>query len=107
MTIGPDMFTNIVNIDRVSVFRQSKDFANQQNTWGPIKRNIYIAMMSSLAGTGYNSGLDLCLDGAYKYFLDVHSAIMPNKTAFIHGGMNYEEAHKLITEAEPFQSINC
>lgn len=107
MTIGPGMLTNIVDIDRVSVFRQAKDFANQQNTWGSIKRNIYIAMMTHLAGTGYYSSLKLVTGEDYIRFGAVRHAVLSGRPKYIHGGMNYEEAHKLITESEPFQSINC
>ncbi|MGA1047519.1 MAG: hypothetical protein ACO3UU_05885 [Minisyncoccia bacterium] len=106
MTINIHMFSNIVNIERTKVFHRATSFANQQESWGELKKNIYIALMSYLAGMGYISGLDLLIEGAYNVFLNVSSNVIPRGKNFVHGGMPYNEAHDLITNCLVFQEID-
>ena len=106
MTTNTLMFPNIVNIERTQVFDQAKSFANQQESWGKLKKNIYIALLSYLAGMGYSSGLDLVIEGAYNVFLNVSSDVIPRGKNFVHGGMTYNEAHDLITYCLVFQEID-
>lgn len=100
------MFTNIVNIERTKVFHRARSFANKQESWGELKKNIYIALMSYLAGMGYSSGLDLLIEGAYNTFSKVSNNVIPRGKSFIHGGMPYNEAHDLITNCLVFQEID-
>lgn len=102
--------SNIINIERTTVFRKAKEFSQLQS-WGKSKQNIYIAMMSHLAGTGYYSGLDLLIPGLFPKFNEVRSYILDqnrqlNKSIYIHGGMSYDEAQRLIINCPQFQSIN-
>ena len=108
MTTNTLMFPNI---KRIEVFHKAKSFANQQESWGKSKKNIYIAMMSHLAGTGYYSGLNLLIPGLFPKFNEVRLCILDqngqlNKPSYIHGGMPYDEAHNLITTSLEFKKID-
>ena len=102
---------NIINIERITVLRRAKDFSQMQN-WGESKQNIYIAMMSHLAGTGYYSGLNLLIPGLFPKFNEVRLYLVNqnsklNTLSYIYGGMPYDDAHRLIMSCPQFQSIDC
>lgn len=104
---SPNHFPNIVNVERTTVLRMAREFSQTQN-WGESKKNIYVAMMSHLAGLGYYSGLSLATGADYVRFGEVRQSVLKDlNKRYIHGGMPYEDAHRLITGSESFQSINC
>lgn len=98
---------NIVNPDRILVAKKSRKFANQQEDWSNGKKSIYIALMQRLAGMGYESALSSIPEGKYNVFMDISREIIPKDNSYYFGGMPYEDAHRLITGSESFQSINC
>lgn len=102
---------NIINIELTTVLRRAQEFSKLQS-WGRSKKNIYIAMMSHLAGIGYYSGLNLLIPGLFPKFNEVRLCILDqnrqlNKPSYIHGGIPYDEAHRLIMSCPQFQSIDC
>jgi hypothetical protein len=104
-------YPSIINIERTTVLRRAQEFSKLQN-WGESKKNIYIAMMSHLAGTGYYSGLNLLIPGLFPQFNEVRSYLLDqnsqlNKSSYIHGGMPYDDAHRLIMSCPQFQDIDC
>lgn len=109
MTIGPDMFTSIANIERLKVFNEAEKFANQQEDWVEIKKSIYISVMVYLAGMGY-SNADKLFPGKFQDFNSFMSSFLRyyslNQTDYIHGGMDYDEAHELIIKYPEFQAID-
>jgi len=71
-----------------------------------------VAMMSYLSGIGIYSGLNLLLDGAFPFFARVREYIFLTnidkaESSYIHGGMPYDDAHRLIMSCPQFQSIDC
>jgi hypothetical protein len=102
-----DFLPNIQYIDRTRVLRKAKEFANQQEDWCDVKKNIYIALMQRLAGMGYISALSLLIDGNYNIFSYISTVIIDKNQSYTQGGMSYEEAHTLIMQSVHFQSINC
>lgn len=101
-----DFLPNIPYINRITVFRKAREFANKQEDWGPVKKNIYIALMQRLAGMGYISALSLVPEGKYNIFMDISRDIIPKDNNYLFGGMSYEETHRLIIESESFKSIS-
>lgn len=102
-----DFLPNIPYINRITVLRKAREFANKQEDWGEVKKNIYIALMQRFAGMGYVSALSLVPEGKYNIFMNISREIIPTDNNYLFGGMSYEEAHRLIIESESFQSINC
>jgi len=100
-------FSNIVNFARVQVVRQAREFANQQEDWSNGKKSIYIALMQRLAGMGYTSAISSIPEGKYNIFMNISREIIPKDNSYYFGGMPHEDAHRLITGSESFQSINC
>lgn len=96
---------NIINTELTAVLRRAKKFSEQQN-WGERKSNIYTAMISYLAGTGYFSGLNLHLVdlSIFKQIIDNIKQKIPKGWA--HGRMPYDDAHDLITTSLGFQKID-
>jgi hypothetical protein len=101
-----DFLPNIQYIDRTRVLRKAKEFANQQEDWGEVKKNIYIALMQRLAAMGYELAISSIPEGKYHIFMDISRDIIPKDNSYYFGGMPYEEAHMLIVESESFKSIN-
>jgi hypothetical protein len=95
---------NIPYIKRTKVLGKSREFANQQEDWGDIKKSIYIALMQSFAGMGYQSALSLIPDGKYIIFSNISKNI--TSTDILLGGMNYWKAHTLIVQSEHFKTID-
>jgi hypothetical protein len=96
---------NIPYINRTTVLVKAREFSNQQENWSEVKKNIYIAVMVSLAGMGYSSALAIIIKGGFQHFSNVSSAIMDNHTGIVLGGMAYDNAHKLIIHCPEFQNI--
>lgn len=105
MTIHPDMFP-VVNPDRMTTFRRAKEWVNQQEDWGEIKKSIYISLMQSFAGMGYQSALSLIPDGKYIIFSNISKNITSTDISDVLGGMNYWKAHTLIVQSEHFKTID-
>jgi hypothetical protein len=97
---------NISYIERTKVLGKSREFANQQEDWGNIKKSMYIALMQSFAGMGYQSALALIPDGKYNIFINISTDIISTDSSDVLGGMNYWKAHTLITESEYFKTID-
>lgn len=102
-----DFLPNIPYINRIPVLRKAREFANKQEDWGEVKKNIYIALMQSFAGMGYASALSLVSEGKYNIFMNISREIIPKDNSYYLRGMPHEDAHRLITGSESFQSINC
>jgi hypothetical protein len=107
MNIGPDMFP-IVNPDRMLTLHRAREFSNKQDSWSELKKSIYIATMVHLAGMGYEDSYSL-FPKTFQSFSDFmtrffrYCSLRP--TSFIHGGMNYDEAHSIIINYPEFQAI--
>ncbi len=108
MTIHPDMFP-VVNPDRITIFSRAKEFANQQEDWGEIKKSIYIATIVHLSGMGHEDSYKLFPETFQPFssfmtnFFNFYSL---NQTDYIHGSMDYDEAHSLIINYPEFQAID-
>jgi hypothetical protein len=101
-----NFLSNIPYINRTTVLLKAREFSNQQEDWGEVKKNIYIAVMVLLAGMGYSSALAIIIKGGFQHFSNVSSAIMNNHTGIVLGGMAYDNAHQLIIHCTEFQNID-
>jgi hypothetical protein len=105
--MGQDMFPNIVNVERTQVFLRALQVSNRHD-WSELKRSIYISMITHIAGMGYEDSYRLFPKTFHPFstfmtrFFNHFSLEASN---FIHGGMDYIQAHNLIINYPEFQAI--
>jgi hypothetical protein len=100
---------NISSIHRTTVLRQAREFSNQQEDWGEIKKSIYIATIVHLSGMGYEDSYKLfpkTFQPFSSFMTSFFNAYSNNQTDYIHGGMDYDNAHQLIIHCTEFQNID-